>query len=248
MRAPIHRRPLRPLAALSLAAGLALAWGCRATPAASPPLAGPLPSGTSVEGRPIPYRVVGEGSRTVLLLATIHGDEAAGTPLLEELLRRVDAEELPSSDVRLVVVPVANPDGRAANTRHNAHGVDLNRNFPARSFDGSERHGPAPLSEPESAFLAELVRVFAPERVLSFHQPVGCIDYDGPAASLAHGLAAVSPLPVRRLGGRPGSLGSWIGRDLGRPIVTVELPRSDDRRAPEELWRRYGALLLEALR
>ena len=35
----------------------------------------------------------------------------------------------------VVITPVANPDGFAENVRHNANGVDLNRNFPASNFD-----------------------------------------------------------------------------------------------------------------
>lgn len=58
---------------------------------------------------------------------------------------------------RLFVVPLVNPDGKAANTRQNAALVNLNRNYP---FHWNERGtgplgtpnyaGPAPASEPET--------------------------------------------------------------------------------------------------
>ncbi len=80
------------------------------------------------------------GSRRVLVVGCIHGDECAGTAVVRRL------EQLPPPDFDLWVVPTLNPDGRAAGTRENARGVDLNRNFA----------GPRRLSEPESRFAARL--------------------------------------------------------------------------------------------
>jgi hypothetical protein len=80
------------------------------------------------------------------------------------------------------------------------------------------------------------------------HQPIGLIDWDGPAEELARAMAARSPLPAERLGSRPGSFGSWAGEDLGIPIVTVELPRDADELDRERSWVEYGALVRTALR
>jgi len=236
--------------------GSALLVACRAIPAereaaadsASPSVIRRV-AGSSVEGREIPYSVHGSGSVTVLLLAGIHGNEAAGTPLLERLEEELEAGRCADwlADRRLVVVPRANPDGLTSRRRHNARGVDLNRNFPSRNFSGRERHGAAPLSEPESRALHELVLRFDPDRALSFHMPVGIIDYDGPAEALARAVGAAGPLPVQRLGSRPGSLGSWFGVDLGRPILTVEQPGSDRVLDADELWERYAPMLRAAI-
>ena len=61
-------------------------------------------------------------------------------------------------------MPTINPDGVAAGTRGNAHGVDLNRNFPYdwRPLGGGEYSGPAPLSEPESRAAHRLILESSP--------------------------------------------------------------------------------------
>ncbi len=205
-------------------------------------------AGRSVEGRPIEVAVFGEGVPGVLFVGAIHGDEAAGAPLLFELAARLAREPLGLTARRAVVVPVLNPDGLARGARGNARGVDLNRNFPSVSWHGTERHGSEPLSEPEARALVGLVAEHSIACILSFHQAADLIDYDGPGEELAAALAAVSPLRVARMGARPGSLGSWAGQDLGIPVVTVELPRAADRASPAELWELYGALLVAALR
>lgn len=200
----------------------------------------------TIEGRPIPYHVRGSGSETVMLLATIHGNEAAGTPLLEQLLDQLATEPWLLRGRRLVVVPVVNPDGLAANRRRNARGVDLNRNFPSDNRqDGGDR-GSA-LSEPETQALYKLITEFEPTVVVSIHGWLGLIDWDGPAESLAAEMGALCQLPAQRLGSRPGSLGSFVGVDRQVPIITFELPSSARRASDDALWERYGPALLAAL-
>jgi protein MpaA len=217
--------------------------GSAATPALPPRLV----LGYSVEGRPIEYQVFGDGPDVVLIMASIHGNEAAGTPLVSELAVTLMRHPELLEARRVVLLPVANPDGVFHNTRYNVHGVDINRNFPAGNWSEKEQHGDAALCEPESRAIYELLQRIPPSRIVTIHQPLACIDYDGPAEALAEAMAAESDLPVRKLGGRPGSLGSYAGLTLGIPIVTVELRRSATGRPHVELWREHGRMLLTAI-
>jgi protein MpaA len=217
-----------------------LVAGCAAPRAKQ--AATPIIAGYSRDGRPIEARVLGDGERTVLILATIHGNEAAGTPLLRQFEEHLVAHANLLEYRRVVLVPVANPDGYADGTRRNAAGVDINRNFKT-----ANSRGRTPLSEPESRAIAALIERYRPTVVVSLHQPLNCVDYDGPAADLARTMAAAGHLSVRKLGARPGSLGSYVGLDLGLPIVTVELPRRASRLTGDELWQRYGEMLLVAV-
>ncbi|HMP08539.1 MAG TPA: DUF2817 domain-containing protein, partial [Lacipirellulaceae bacterium] len=181
--------------------------------------------GLSLEGRPIHVQVFGDGEDVLWVLATIHGNEAAGTPLVAEFVKWLEAHPEELAGRRVVITPVANPDGFAANQRHNMRDVDLNRNFPAGNFDAAVKtYGTAPLSEPESRVLMQILSRFWPDKVVSIHQPYACVDYDGPSEGLAEAMAAQCKLPVKVVGSRPGSLGSFVGLTLGKPIITLEVP------------------------
>ncbi len=65
--------------------------------------------------------------RKILVIGVIHGNEQAGLAITRAL-RRMPVPR----GVQFWVLPELNPDGVAADTRQNAHGVDLNRNFPFR--------------------------------------------------------------------------------------------------------------------
>ena len=220
-------------------------------------------AGTSLGGLPITVQRHGSGHDTLLVLATIHGNEFAGTPLVEKFAAWLEAHPAELTGKTVVLMPVANPDGYRTQVRTNRQSVDLNRNFPAGNWQqagpgkrGSPRlHGPTPLSEPESRALMRVVCTFFPDRVVSIHQPLECVDYDGPAAQLAAEMSAACGLPVKKLGSRPGSLGSFVGVTLERPIVTLELPRdacgAQSRgvdAAADALWDQYGGALIAALR
>jgi protein MpaA len=203
--------------------------------------------GTSVQNRPIECFVLGQGRDVTFILATIHGDEPAGTPLVRKLAKYILRHRQLLQGRKVVLLPVANPDGMAYNSRFNARGVDLNRNFATANRHNTARFGNRALSEPEARAINRLIRQYAPDRIVSIHQPLACIDYDGPAEALAGRMAEYCDLPVRKLGARPGSLGSYAGLTLGIPIITLELPQYAERLDSETLWERYGRAVIAAV-
>jgi protein MpaA len=205
--------------------------------------AGDVAIGRSVEGRAIASFGWGVGACTVVVGA-VHGDEPASALAAWRICR---AE--PPAAGRVVVVPILNPDGFLRHEKNNARGVDLNRNFPGRSF-GTERRpgydpGPSPASEPETQALLAILAREHPVRVLAIHQPFACVNYDGPARAWAEVIAAASGFPVRADIGyaTPGSLGTALGVEGGLPVVTLELGAG----TPEEEWPRAEAALRAAL-
>ena len=203
--------------------------------------------GRSVQNRPIMCQIFGNGPDVVLIMATIHGSEPAGTPLVRKLAHYLEDNKYLLRGRTVVLMPLANPDGLALQTRGNANGVDLNRNFSAHNRINNATNGHSPLCEPESQVIYDVIHKHKPDRIVSIHQPLACIDYDGPAAGLAGQMARYCTLPVKKLGGRPGSLGSYAGMTLGIPIITFEMLESDSQLTAETLWQRYGKALLAAI-
>lgn len=195
-----------------------------------PPLATPGRTifGRSAAGRALVAWTVGVAAapRRVLVIGCIHGDETAGLPFAEDLLR--DPARL---NVELVVVPDLNPDGVAAHSRQNAHHVDLNRNFPylwrPLGRPGDQQYaGATALSEPESNAIALLIEGLRPTVTVWFHQPIGVVDLSGGSAAVEREFARVAGMSVRELLRYPGSATGWQNHTFpGTTAFVVELPR-----------------------
>src|SRR5215210_6353972 len=110
------------------------------TTAITSPTAAPERSRTS-QPCSIVYQEVGLASAhapvKVLVVGSLHGTEPGGHEVVARLRRAH-----PPRGVALWLVDDLNPDGTAARRRQNAHGVDLNRNFPYR-WEASGRPGSA---------------------------------------------------------------------------------------------------------
>ncbi|WP_433187158.1 M14 family zinc carboxypeptidase [Actinoallomurus sp. CA-150999] len=204
------------------------ASGGTATGGTPPPAAvrRTVPLGASVDGRPIVAVESGDPAspRKVLVVGCIHGDEQAGIAVARAL---VDGPAPAHAD--LWVIPVLNPDGVAAHTRGNAHGVDLNRNLPAgwRSPGppGSEFFaGSGPLSEPESRSVAALIRRIRPTVGIWFHQHMAVVDTSEGPKEVERRFARQVGLPARPLTDYPGSVTGWENTVVPDSAFVVELP------------------------
>lgn len=203
--------------------------------------------GYSLQARPIELWTIGTGPEKILIIGTIHGNEDAGVPLAYKLRNHLVFQKNFHNRYTVMIIPNANPDGYAARTRGNAAGVDLNRNFPTRNRINNGKNGMTGLTEPESQLLHDLIIHKRFNRIVCIHQPYNCLDYDGPGEELAKVMSDYCPLPVRKLGSLPGSLGSFAGLEQGIPMITMELPASDSRLTADQLWLKYGTSLLAAI-
>lgn len=204
-------------------------------------------AGVSVENRPIMYSVLGNGNDITFIIGGIHGDEPASPQLANNLADYLNQNQDILIGRKVIILPIANPDGLAYETRANANKVDINRNFPADNRINDPNYGPSGLSEPESHIIYTLIQQYKPARIVSIHQPYACIDYDGPAEELANQMALYCDLPVEKVGALPGSLGSYAGLTLGIPIITFEMRENDSNLNTQLLWQRYGKALLAAI-
>ena len=175
------------------------------------PVAVTVKLSSSVDGRPITARALGDARApaAVLVVGCIHGNETAGIAVVRRL-----ASAPPPLGVRLWLLPDLNPDGVHAGTRQNAHGVDLNRNFPFAwqpiGARGDQQYsGRAPLSEPESQIAHRLILRVRPRVAIWFHQPLGVVDESGGDIRVERRFARLAGLPLRRLARYPGSAVGW---------------------------------------
>lgn len=128
--------------------------------------------GTTKQGRPLQLVALGAPSPvgvgkarkqpTTLFVCTQHGNEPAGREACLITLRDLAFTEDPElveqlQSQTILFVPTANPDGRAADTRGNSDGVDINRDH-------------LNLETLEAQAIAKVIRDWEPENVLDLHE------------------------------------------------------------------------------
>jgi hypothetical protein len=178
--------------------------------------------GESTRGQEIRAFTLGSGRPRILVVGSVHGDEPAGTVVATRLLHVP-----PPKRGSIWVVQDLNPDGHAAKRRANAHGVDLNRNFPG-TWRRLASSGPAPASEQETRVAMELIRRLRPDVTIWFHQPQGLVRASGPSVTVARRFAQFAGMRFRRLPWPPGSATAWQHSELsGTNAFVVELARGE---------------------
>ena len=106
----------------------------------------------------------------ILVLCRQHGDEPASTQALLGLLHRLAGGGDPAlrsslSRVTLYVVPMVNPDGADVNSRLNAVGADLNRDWGV-------------FRQPETQAVARAARLIHPNLIIDAHNWDGGDEYN----------------------------------------------------------------------
>lgn len=185
--------------------------------------------GTSVQGRPIKAYRIGEATAPVkaVFIGGIHGNESQPSKILLNLMAGP-----PVRGAAIWVIPRMNPDGIVHQRRSNAHGVDLNRNFPVDWVRQPKPYysGPGPASEPETRAVLRFLRSVDPHRVVVLHQPLyGVDDSYKKAHSFAYLLARGLHLPRKVFTCNSvcrGTLTQWFNATQPGQALTVEYGKS----------------------
>jgi predicted deacylase len=173
--------------------------------------------GTSAGGRPIPLYSLQRAAPTfrLLVICGIHGNEPLTVPFGYRLLGTAIPDHIECS-----VVPCANPDGWAADSRYNDVGADLNRDFPWEwaPYDG----GVAPADMPETQALMAVVPLV--DLVVWVHQPLGYVAAIGATPPrFAQAWSGATGLRVRPDVTQHGGGESWSALVAGVPSMLVEI-------------------------
>jgi protein MpaA len=176
--------------------------------------------GQSVNGRDITLCHVGGShigaKNSILVIGSIHGTELAGLRVVDEIIAKG------AIDSDLWVIRNANPDGAIADTRQNANGVDLNRNFPTNWLPSDPTAGTfsgySPASEPETQALMRIIDELKPRTVITMHQPYGLIDCAFERDnSLSKKLSDLTGLPMQCIPGE------WSGSTTNTYTGTISI-------------------------
>ena len=167
----------------------------------------------------------------ILVVGVVHGDEPQG----EDLINRY----LTANESGMLFIPSLNPDGKQLGRRTNSNGVDINRNFPTKNWELTEKDnyfgGETPASEIETKFLAEVIEEYKPRLILTLHTPYKIVNYDGPAKEISEKISEIIGYPVEESIGypTPGSFGTYAGVERNIPTITLEM---DEEEAIDSLY------------
>ena len=134
------------------------------------------------------------------IAGNVHGGEESGTDaslrVLQELADRTDcAAQRIRDEAVVVILPTQNPDGREADSRRNAYGFDMNRDWFART-------------QPETDGKVEMLRQLPPVLFIDAHEMGNTAGYFFPRTP----TRSTTSSPTRRSAGSTASTGPRCSR------------------------------------
>lgn len=114
--------------------------------------------GRSEQNRPIYSIKIGTGKTKILIWSQMHGNESTCTKALFDVFNVLTTAPFNTilQECSLFIIPILNPDGAAAYTRHNSNQVDINRDA-------------VDLSQAESKVLRTVFDAFKPDYGFNMH-------------------------------------------------------------------------------
>lgn len=190
---------------------------------------------------------------TTVLLCGVHPDEITPVKFCFDIINDLRKNPSKYKESRIVIAPIVTVDPffYKKPTRTNSRKVDVNRNFPTtdwstkalelwkkRYYKNKRRFpGHKALTEQETIFQVNLIKLYNPNYVISVHAPLQLLDYDGPSLKskdssetkklLKQMSEKAGNYKVANYPFYPGSLGNWAGNERKIPTFTLELPNSD---------------------
>lgn len=109
--------------------------------------------GYSSEERPLLYKRLGNGPRSICIWAGMHGNETTGIFIVLSLIDLFQKKQIDLTGFTLHILPVVNPDAYVRYSRRNGLGIDLNRDFRAfQTIESAKLIGWIKMHEPELCF------------------------------------------------------------------------------------------------
>jgi len=162
------------------------------------------------------YKEFGSGKKLTMIIGGMHGDEPSGYVSTLKLAQYIKKNPT-SIKNRVIIIPCMNPDGLIKGRRTNGRKVDLNRNFPTKTWSPEyvkfyNNPGKLPASEPETVLIANAIEDYKPDLIIQMHQPFNALYPDDEVpAELLNKMSEITGIVISKDIGyaTPGSLGSY---------------------------------------
>ncbi len=177
--------------------------------------------------------------KNILVIGVVHGDEPYGEYFIEKYIK----DNCGSKKNNLYYIPRLN----SSPSRKNKNGVDINRNFPTKNWEKTDKNsdyfgGDYPNSEEETQFIVDLMDKIKFDGIITIHSPYKLVNYDGKenknTIKLADKIASYLGYKTEESIGypTPGSFGTYAGVERNIPTITIEYDENEEK---EKLYEKF---------